>query len=253
MGEQNRHFTLVVVGDNHSELVRKYDKKLKVEPYVVYRFEDAEKMYNKKLLILKSLINQVDGNDDRKEFFTEEYNYYSGIDYLEFYTEITEGLDIDEKTGDAYSTENPDGKYDSARVAGVFALPLIDKDGNETYSCRKGDVRWEEVHLKGTELYEAAWDTVMEGKVPENDNERTIYENMKNRKAYFEFYGTRDNYVKSSTSFWGFAFLSERTGWVELEDTVSQVEWVTNFYERFMEPLSDDEKITIYECIREDN
>ena len=54
----------------------------------------------------------------------------------------------------------------------------------------------------------------------------------------------------SNTSFWGYAFLSEKTGWVELEETVNQFEWVKNFFNRFIAPLGDNDKISIYECLR---
>jgi hypothetical protein len=253
LSNQHRHFTLVVVGDNHAEMVKKYNKNLKVKKHLVYKFEDAEKLYQKKLFILNSLINEVKDNDERKEFLTDEYNYYKELDYLEYYTELTEGLIIDDETGDAYTDKNPDGKYDTARVAGVYALPLIDKNGNETYSCKKGDVDWSRIHLFNTYPYEVAWDTVMGGKEPENDAEKYIYENMKNRTTYFEYYVTKENYVKSSTSFWGYAFLSEETGWLELEDNMSQIEWVSNFYDKFIVPLKEEDIITIYECTREEN
>jgi hypothetical protein len=253
LNSQHRHFTLVVVGNNHAEMVKKYNKKLKVKKHLVYKFEDAEKLYQKKILIMKSLLNKIEGDEERKEFLTEEYNYYKDLDYLEYYTELTEGLIIDDETGDAYSETNPDGKYDTARVAGVYALPLIDKEGNETYSCKKGDVDWSRIHLFNTYPYEVAWDTVMEGKEPKDDNEKYIYENMKNRTTYFEYYGTRENYIKSSTSFWGYAFLSEETGWVELDDTTNQLEWVNNFYDKFIKPLKEEEIVTIYECTREDD
>ena len=73
---------------------------------------------------------------------------------------------------------------------------------------------------------------------------------MKNRRAYFEHFGNKENYVVSNVAFWGYAFLSEETGWVELEDNMDQVEWVKNFYKRFIEPLDDDTLITVCECIR---
>jgi hypothetical protein len=35
-----------VVGNNHAEVVKKYNKKLKVKKHLVYKFEDAEKLYH---------------------------------------------------------------------------------------------------------------------------------------------------------------------------------------------------------------
>ena len=59
--------------------------------------------------------------------------------------------------------------------------------------------------------------------------------------------------MASNTAFWGYAFLSEKTGWVELEDNEEQFKWVVNFYNKFIKPQSDDTLISIYECRRDNN
>lgn len=241
-----RHFTLIIAGDNPEELLKEYDSKKEIERYCVYRFSDAQKLYDKKILFLRKLVETYPDNF----IFKSELEYYEGIDHIDFFLELTEGLDIDEETGDAYSTENPNGKYYGAVLGGNFALPLIKKDGTETYQCNKGDVNWDEIHLKNGSIYEAAWDMVMGDKKPETEEEKIVYENMKNRTSYFEFYQNKENYVLSNTSFFGYAFLSQETGWVELDDAVNQIDWVRNFYDRFIVPLSDDTTISVYECTR---
>lgn len=250
MAEQ-RHFRLIIAGENPEQLIKEYDNKKEVEKYCVFKFSDAEKIRKSTLADLKKAIDKFPEDSDKRAFLQEEYDYYSSMDEIEFYTDITEGYDIDEETGNAYSTSNPNGKYDSAQPGGQFALPLITKDGKEVYACKKGDVDWPKVHLTGTEAYEAAWDMVMEGKKPVTDDEKIIYENMKNRKLYFEHFKTRENYIKSNTAFWGYAFLSKKTGWVELEHHINQYDWVVNFYDRFIVPLDDNELISVYECYRE--
>ena len=55
------------------------------------------------------------------------------------------------------------------------------------------------------------------------------------------------DYVYSMASFWCYAYLDEN-GWVELSGP--QFDWVKNFYERFVSPLSDDGKLTIFDCTR---
>lgn len=246
----NRHFMLVVVGETPDELIKKYDNKLTVDPYVVYKFSDAKKYHEKYINVFKNLLDMLDKNDPRYFHVKEQLSLYESEDDIEFYLDIAEGYDIDEETGDAMSTSNPDGKYDGCSIGKNFALPLIDKNGNETYSCRKKDVDWNKIHLTNQEVYAFAWDSVMEGKAPKTDDEKNIYDNMKNRKEYFKHYGSRENYIMSNTSFWGYAFLSEKTGWVELEETVNQFEWVKNFFNRFIAPLGDNDKISIYECLR---
>ena len=46
---KNRFYSLMVVGDNPDEMIKKYDSKLKVEPYIKYHYDDAGKL--KKVLL----------------------------------------------------------------------------------------------------------------------------------------------------------------------------------------------------------
>ena len=247
---ENRHFRLIVVGENPDELIKKYDGRTQVEPYVVMHFKDAKKLHEKYINFYGELLKKMDRSDPQYMTIETQLREYEGQDDNDFYLDITDAYEIDEETGDAISRRNPYGKYDKCHLAGSFALPLINKKGEEVYSCRKSDVDWEKIHLYDSDVYEFAWDSVMGDRKPETDNERIIYENMKERKEYFMKYGTRENYVASNTSFWGYAFLSDKIEWTELEDTMNQFEWARNFFERFITPLADNEKITIYECTR---
>ena len=77
--ESNRHFTLVVIGDNPEELVKPYDNNIKVEPYKVYEFAKA-KEYLLKADVMKEdaevkkflgIIYGTEGNP------AEAYKYFS--------------------------------------------------------------------------------------------------------------------------------------------------------------------------------
>ena len=81
---------------------------------------------------------------------------------------MTEEYEYDPETGNAISTKNPDGKFDSYRIAGNFAMPFILKNGKEVYSALKGDIDWEKMNADPTP-YETAWDLVVGGKKPKND------------------------------------------------------------------------------------
>lgn len=131
-----------------------------------------------------------------------------------------------------------------------FSTPFFTKTGDERFQAKKGDIDWGHMHLHGQAIYGTAWELVMDGREPVNETEKTIYESMKNRKEYFSKYETKENYVASFTMFWGYAFLSEETGWLELEDNMDQYVWVTNFYDLFIKNLPDDTLLTIYECVR---
>lgn len=247
--EANRHFTLIIAGDNPAKQAKPYSNKPLKKKRKVYEFSKAREYYDTKLKFFKDVL-ETDTDDDFKKLIKSNIEYMESLDPVDYYLDLTEGLDLDEETGDAYSYDNPNAKYDIWRIGKELSLPLITKKGKEKFSAKKGDVDWSKIHMKDAEVYEFVWDSVMEGKKPETEEEETLYNNMKNRRAYFEHFGNKENYVVSNVAFWGYAFLSEETGWVELEDNMDQVEWVKNFYKRFIEPLDDDTLITVCECIR---
>ena len=116
------------------------------------------------------------------------------------------------------------------------------------FQAKKGEIDWEHTHLSGGEIYEKAWEMVMEGQLPTNDYEQTIYDNMKDKRYYFEKFGNKHNYVISNTAFWGYAFLSEETGWMDASNVEDQFAWMSSFYDVFISKLDDDTLLTIYEC-----
>ena len=60
MAEGSRFLTVMVIGDNADELMSKYDKSLKVKPYVKYRYLDAEKLRSKAVKIMSEIVNNPD-------------------------------------------------------------------------------------------------------------------------------------------------------------------------------------------------
>lgn len=246
--EKNRHFTLVVIGEKPHEIIKKYDKNLKVEPYIAFKLSDADKYKQIYLETLKNNIENCD-NDLNKSVLLDEYNFIEQMDKLDYYLNLTEKYELDEETGNVILTTNPLGKFDWARPGKNLCMPMLDKDENEIFKGRKSEINWPKIHRYNTWTYEVVWDLVMGNKTPEGDMELKLYNNMKNRKDYFAYFKTRENYVVSNTSFWGYAYVDEN-GWVELEDNMSQFDWVNNFYDRFITPLSDDTLISLFECYR---
>lgn len=246
--EKNRHFTTVVIGDNPSEIIKKYDKNLKVEPYIAYRIGDAKIYKERALKSLESCINTAtDGKI--KTLLIDERNNIQNMEDVDYYIYLTRDYEIDEETGNVVLTDNPHGKYDWCRPGKDLCMPMIGKNGEEIFKGKKSEIDWSKTHRYNTWTYETVWDLVMGDRKPQGEIEKKLYDNMKNRKDYFAFFKTKENYVLSNTSFWGYAYLDEN-GWVELEDNVPQFEWVSRFYETFIEPLSEDTLITLYECYR---
>jgi hypothetical protein len=248
--ESNRHFTLVVIGDNPEELVKPYDNNIKVEPYKVYEFAKAKEYREQYITFYESLLRSKKLTDSERESINNALEYYHSLDDIDFYLELTNGNELDPETGDLMSDQNPNGKYDTCHIGKNLSMPLINKNGEEVFSGIKKDIDWNKIHLANKEVYERTWEMIMEGDKPKTDDEKTIYENMKNRTAYFEFFGTKDRYVLNSTAFWGYAVLDQKNGWRELEDNMSQIDWVSNFYDNFIKPLPENTRISIYECFR---
>lgn len=247
--ENNRHFTAIVVGENPDEIMKKYDSAKKVEPYVVYRLSDVSKYKENTLKAYKHIANSDAMPETIREEYKEKVLEVEKMDDIDFYSRLTEDFDLDSETGDAICDVNPDGHYNTCRLGKNLAMPLIDKKDQEVFQARKCDIAWDKIHLANQEIYKAAWEMVMGNRKPETEEEKIIYENMKNRTEYFEYYGDIDTYVASNTAFWGYAFVTEDK-WLELTDGVSQIKWVTEFYDNFIKNLPENTLISVYECIR---
>jgi hypothetical protein len=250
--QQNRHFKVVVAGDNAEELMLKYDSSTKVAPYVVFEFKKAEEYKQKYLESLRAILKHAEKEfpkDEQVAYLREEIKDIEEESATDYFLDLTDGMELDEKTGDALSTDNPNERYTFHKVGGSFSVPFILNDGSESYSARKCDIDWSKVHLANQRPYEVAWDTTHGLATPQNDDERTIYENMKNLDAYFLNFEGREHYIASNTAFWGLAFV-DANGWHELSPADKQFDWVIGFYDRFISPLPDDTLLTIYECVR---
>lgn len=248
--DQYNHFVAIVAGEQPEVLMSPYDKHIETEPTVVYKYEDAEKLKEHYLNVYQAVVNSDKIPDGPfKEDAKDKLEIIRNQSAQEFYLDLTEDYERDPETGDAITKENPNGKWSSYRMGKLFSVPFVLKDGKETFQAKKGDINWEVMHLHGGEIYDRAWDMVMEGSEPQNEYEQQIYKNMNARTAYFEKFGTKENYVLSNTAFWGYAFVSEN-GWLELEEDMDQFVWVRNYYERFIDPLPDDTLLTIYECTK---
>ena len=243
--------TVLVVGDNYKDILFPYSMGNKVDKYLKYKRSDAGKMRKKTVSIYKSLLdnaNTIEGIsvDEIKKL----YQKYKNMSDFEYYQEITKGCIFEDDSLDAYSTDNPNAKFDKCVVDckyNNFALPFILKDGTETYQAKKKDIDWSKIHMYNTFPYERAWEMVVDGDEPNDDDERNIYENMKNRTEYFNNFSSKEEYVAYSCSFWEYAYVDEKQGWINLDYTVTDFDWVSNFYKRFIEPLPEDAVLTIVE------
>lgn len=245
---KSRFYSLMVVGDNPSELIKKYDMTTNVEPYVKYRYNDAGKIKKKAIKLMQDIIDNSDKvslTNIMVDYLKERIKNLSSISDFEYYTTLTDGLEIN-SDGDAISRENPDGKYKTCRIGKNLCIPLVLKDGSEVFSAKAGDVDWGKMHMVNHDLYKLSWELFNKEREPQNEEERKIYDNIKNQKKYFKAFKNLDNYLKYNCSYWNYAYL-DKNGWADASDH-KNYEWITSFYKKYVRPLKDDDLVTIYEC-----
>lgn len=245
----SRFFSLMVVGNQPDEMVKKYSSEYKCEPYVKYKYLDAKKYQTAAIKALEKLLSESDKigiTENIAEQLKERLKVLNEMSSFDYYRELTDGLYYDEN-GNALSDENPEKRFNTCRKGGNFSLPLILKDGNETYQAFAKDINWEMMNGANPDVYRSAWEMVMEGREPVTDDEKIIYESMKDKSTYFEKFNSKDEYVKRSTAYWNYAYLDEN-GWDCVDDYDSEIEWINDFYDKFVKKLNGEELVTIYEC-----
>jgi len=69
---------------------------------------------------------------------------------------------------------------------------------------------------------------------------------MGNRTEYFAQFKNKEQYVKHSTSFFTYGVATQK--WYrEVDHTISDMDWVSGFYDRFIKNLEGDPLLSIYE------
>lgn len=244
------YHTVLVVGDDYKEILYPYSLEKKVDKYIKYRRKDAGKLRKNTVSLYKAILDNGNLEGVSNEEIKRLYFKYKNMSDFDYYKEITTGCIFDDDSLDAYSIENPDAKF-SAYVENFknnhFSLPFILNDGTETYQAKKGDIDWAKIHMYNTFPYERAWEMVVDGDEPNNEEEQMIYDNMKPRLEYFSNFNSEDEYVSYSCSFWEYAYVDKVNGWINLDYSISDIDWVNNFYEKYIVPLPDDAMLTIVE------
>jgi hypothetical protein len=247
---ENSLFTLMVIGKEPDEIVKKYDASLEVEPYVKYEYSKIKKYRQKAIKMAQEMVDnarKLSLTDFMKEYFKEKVSSLKNMSDFEYYTSLCDGCSFDED-GNAISTENPNAKWTSCRVGRNLCLPLKLKNGSEALTANAREVDWTLMHMNlvSVNTYTAAWQLFHKEREAKTDVEKQIYENVKNQKKYFEGFKSQEDYVNYCCSYWCYAYADEDS-WYDA-DGHKDYEWITSFYDRFVKKLKPDDKITIYEC-----
>jgi hypothetical protein len=239
--------SVMVIGDNPINLMEEYNINKKVEKYLIYKASDAKKLYETTLSTLRHMIETL-SQDVSKQSYVNMLSYklmeYEAMTDVEYFSSLTQDYEHDED-GNAWSIDNPNGKWIEYKPSDKYSLPLILKDGNITHQAKKKDIDWDKMHLANVEKYISTWQITQCRKEPSSEEEKRIKEVMKDYAPLVAEYKTQDNYVKYNSSYWNYAVISNN-GWEDVENKNS-FEWVISFFKNFVEPLRDDDLITIFE------
>lgn len=244
----NNFLSVLVVGENPEKLMDKYDLNLKVKEYIKFKYSDAEILKNNHIACLKEMLNNKNFklNDFQVDHLNEILKMTKEMSPFEYYTELTYGYKYDEH-GNAITDLNPNGKWLTKQIGDNFSLPLILKNGNETHQALMCDINWDLTNKTNNPInYDLAWEIVINKAQPKSKTEKSIYENMKDKKDYLSQFKNKEQYISFNCAYWNYAFLDEN-GWVDLDDENNQINWVVNYYDRFIKKIKPTDLLTIYE------
>ena len=223
----NRKYTVLVAGNVD---LKDFDINKKVEPYTVYKYSDRKEIRESIIKIYEKYIENIPKeNPFLKEILSAKLQEIQEMTDEEYFEYATKDMKYDKKTGDALSTVNPKGKYNLLMEANeVNAIPLVGK----SFQCKVIDLPKNVKNDDELKKLSEHWQKMMES------------EDMKEK--YIETYSNEETYlsVMSEPLFYN-AFVSEATGWLEQGDE-NQIEWVLNFRKRFIENLSENTILTVY-------
>ena len=226
-------FSVLVAGDVD---LSEYDINRKVEPYVVYKFNDRTKIRQQAIDIYKEFLkNNNDSTSLMNSFLNIKLQEIEESTDEEYFESATKGMLFDKKTGDALTTINPNGKYRIIKDPKTdTAVPLI----NDKFQCEVSELPPYKVDDFLKTKYEEHWDYVMK------DGAKMTKDSL------LQTYGSKEMYVNVMIEpmFYN-AFVSNETGWVE-PNYDEQNEWVLEFRDRFIKKLSKNTKLKVYNFAR---
>lgn len=255
----------MVIGDKPDEIIAKYNKDTVVPEYIRFKRDDSEKLKKKYLKLLDAILSsdQLKMTVKQRESYKNLYLDIDDMDDIEFYVYYTKkwASRYDEKTGDCYSTINPDAHYerisnpqhilDKRHEESTFSTPFWLNDATKSYTARFNDICWERINAfqPVIDYYTRAWEVCVEDDEPKNEAEKRIKENMANRVKYFASFKNKEEYALFSASFFCYGVATEDK-YEEISYKESEIDWVKNFYSRFLkkyETNGENPLLSIYE------
>lgn len=257
----NKYRVILVIGENHEEIVKKYSLDNKLYKYVKMNINEAEEERLEHMNLIELLLTdkRVRLTSKQRDDYKDEYLRLKNLSTLDYFDEQTADCLFDENTGEAITDINPNAHYQYERCQqhrlevtgeeGDFSDPFPLKDGTKSYSAKFNDIDWKQIHHNEHKINisKRVWELAVEDDVPKNEQEEELKSLMMKRKTYFDNFKNCDEFVKHSTSLWYWGVATEES-YTEIDHTISDYDWIVNFYDRFIEPLiKTNDLITIYE------
>lgn len=249
-------------------LMRQFSGYHRVPPYLLYtknqiiENEKQEIEYIKNNMYAKYLANPEAYNQPndaycdflRNEFpkqleWTDEQIYEFGI---KKYPKYMVG-----PSGEVYSTQNPNIKWNHYKIGGEWNNLLRLKNGKRATEALIKDIDFS----PDMERYQKAllwWENNIDRREPQQGEERLPEWLIPNRAYYDKLYGSKETYAKMATLFHTFAILTPNGEWYEkakidksgIDINTYQTDfiWESNYYDFFIRPADPEWKLTIVEC-----
>lgn len=165
-----------------------------------------------------------------------------------------------DEEGNEFTTYNPNSKWDWYVVGGRFRDALPIKEGGHVVKVNVAKIK--DIHFdlagKDKEDLKRFWEIIVEGDEPRNEKEtKMVEENMWKPQYYIDTYETKENYIKTNSTFYPWAFVNEtrwyeqgKMGWWAMSDATSEsIKNFTNFFDEYVNsPEHQDEYLTIVDC-----
>jgi hypothetical protein len=247
MNSSSHYYSLLVIGNNPNDQVLKFDITEDTEnPYVIYKYSERNQLRKNKIKIYDALLRE-ESRTTYKKAIADRIDKLSNMSDDEYYFELGEvySYDVD---NNIITSENPNGKWITCERGGhIFSNYIKDFNDNGVISAIKKNIDWTLTHMRqdNVNIYNKTWDLCINSLKPETDYDINIFKNMNPYKDYIKSFNTKEAYTKMSCSFWTYAVIINGV-WVDMDDK-NEYDWISNFYNNFIIPVSDNDLLTIYE------
>ena len=119
--------TILVIGNKPDEIIKKYSANTLVQQRLYVKKEDASKLKEKHISILKESLKTSLLNNSQKQITQTYIDTLTNMEPLTYFYKITEGCEYD-TNGDAFTVSNPNAYYQNelsiaTEIGSDFPMP----------------------------------------------------------------------------------------------------------------------------------